>query len=146
MRTIRFVCLNAVLNMRSILITCALVATLPAQTPTPQKIAVSRTFGNRGQVGLFIAASDGSNEHPLLASEDSNYDPAWAPDGSFIVFTSDRTGSADLFLVKPDGTGLDQLTSDPAYDDQAAFSPDGALIITASEDHSARIWSAAGNK
>ena len=115
--------------MRSILIMCALAATLAAQTPTPHKIAVSRTFANPGQVGLFIAASDGSNEHPLLSSKDSDYDPAWAPDGSFIVFTSDRAGSADLFLVKPDGTGLKQLTNDPAYDDQAAISPDGKRLV-----------------
>jgi TolB protein len=113
----------------SLLITCSLTATLAAQTPTPRKIAVSRTFGNPGQVGLFIAASDGSNEHPLLSSKDSDYDPAWAPDGSFIVFTSDRAGSADLYLVKPDGTGLKQLTNDPAYDDQAAISPDGKKIV-----------------
>ncbi len=128
MRTTRFVCLNLFLDMRSILITCALVTTLAAQTPTPRKIAVSRTFGNPGQVGLFIAASDGSNEHPLLSSQDSDYDPVWSPDGSSIVFTSDRAGSADLFLVKPDGTGLEQLTNDPAYDDQAALSPDGETI------------------
>jgi len=129
MRLMRFVCLNAVLDMRSILITCALVATLAAQTQTPRKIAVSRTFGNPGQVCLFIAASDGSNEHPLLSSQGSDYDPAWSPDGSFIVFTSDRSGSADLFLVKPDGTGLKQLTNDPAYDDQAAISPDGKQLV-----------------
>lgn len=115
--------------MRSILITGVLVATLAAQTPTPQKIAVSRTFANPGQVGLFIAASDGSNEHPLLSSRESDYDPVWAPDGSFIVFTSDRAGSADLYLVTPDGTGLKQLTNDPAYDDQAAISPDGKQLV-----------------
>jgi Tol biopolymer transport system component len=87
LRTIRFVCLKAVLDMRRILITCALVTTVAAQNPTPRKIAVSRTFGNPGQVGLFIAESDGSNEHPLLSSQDSDYDPVWSPDGSTIVFT-----------------------------------------------------------
>ena len=91
MREIRFVCLNVVLAMRSVLIACALTATLAAQTPTPRKIAVSRTFANPGRVGLFIAASDGSNEHPLLASEDSDYDPVWTPDGSFIVFTDRKS-------------------------------------------------------
>ncbi len=115
-------------HMRSLLITGVLVATVAAQTP-PQKIAVSRTFANPGQVGLFIAAFDGSNEHPLFSSKDSDYDPVWSPDGSSIVFTSDRAGSADLFLVKPDGTGLERLTNDPAYDDQAAFSPDGKQLV-----------------
>jgi len=115
--------------MRRLLITAALIATLAAETPAPRKIAVSRTFGNAGQVGLFIAASDGSDEHPFLSSPDSDYDPVWAPDGSSIVFTSDRAGSADLYRVKPDGSGLERLTTDPAYDDQAAFSPDAKQLV-----------------
>jgi len=57
--------------MRSLLITGALFAALAAQTPMPRNIAVSRSFGNPGQVGLFIAASDGSDERPLLDSKDS---------------------------------------------------------------------------
>src|SRR6202795_3097039 len=87
--------------MRSLLITGALFAALAAQTPMPRNIAVSRSFGNPGQVGLFIAASDGSDERPLLDSKDSDYDPVWCPDGSSIVFASDRAGSADLFRVTP---------------------------------------------
>jgi len=112
-----------------LLISLAMLASLAAQTPAPRKIAVARTFGNAGQVGLFIAASDGSDERPLLSSTDSDYDPVWAPDGSSIVFTSDRAGSADLYRVKPDGSGLERLTTDPAYDDQAAFSPDSKQLV-----------------
>ena len=128
--------------MRSLLITGALFAALTAQTPMPRNIAVSRSFGNPGQVGLFIAACDGSDERPLLDSKDSDYDPVWAPDGSSIVFTSDRAGSADLFRVRPDGTGLERLTTDPAYDDQAAFSPDGKQLVFVSTrgDGTARLW------
>ena len=129
MRAIRYVCSKNAPHMRTILIAGALLASVNALTQTPQKIAVSRTFGNPGQVGLFMASSDGSNETPLLPSGNSDYDPAWAPDGSFIVFTSDRAGSAELFLVKPDGTGLVQLTKDPAYDDQAAISPDSRQLV-----------------
>ena len=115
--------------MRYVLIAVATLAMLAAETPTPRKIAVSRTFGNAGQVGLFVAASDGSDEHPLLSSPGTDYDPVWAPDGSSIVFTSDRDGSADLYRVKPDGSNLERLTTDPAYDDQAAFSPDSKQLV-----------------
>src|SRR3954453_7580627 len=115
--------------MRPLLIGVAILATLGAQPPSPRKIAAVRVFGNAGQVGLFIAASDGSDERPLLSSPDTDYDPVWAPDGSSLVFTSDRAGSADLYRVKPDGSGLERLTTDPAYDDQAAFSPDGKRLV-----------------
>ena len=106
-----------------------------------QKIVFARAFPNAGQVGLFIAAADGSDERPLLR-RDVDYDPAWAPDGGSIVFTSDREGSADLFRVKPDGTGLERLTDDPAYDDQAAFSPDGRQLVFVSTRNggTADLW------
>src|SRR4051794_34859970 len=121
--------------MRPLLLAVAIVATVAAQPPASRKIAAVRVFGNPGQAGLFIAASDGSDEHPLLASTDSDYDPVWAPDGSSIVFTSERDGSAELYRVKPDGSALERLTNDPAYDDQAAFSPDGKQLVFVTTRH-----------
>ena len=103
--------------------------TLAVRAAAPQKIVFTRVFPNAGQIGLFVAARDGSGERPLLATRDMDYDPVWSPDGQSIVFTSDREGSADLFRVKPDGSGLERLTDSPAYDDQAAFSPDGKQLV-----------------
>jgi TolB protein len=128
--------------MRPLLIAGALVATLAAQQPPARKIAAVRVFGNAGQTELFISSSDGSDERALLASPDTDYDPVWAPDGSSIVFTSDRDGSAELYRVKPDGSGLERLTTNPAYDDQAAFSPDAKQLVfvtTRSGGH-ALLW------
>ena len=115
--------------MRPLLIAVAIFTTFAARPPSARKIAAVRVFGNAGQTGLFVATSDGSEEHPLLSPADTDYDPVWAPDGSSIVFTSERDGSADLYRVKPDGSGLERLTNDPAYDDQAAFSPDGRHLV-----------------
>src|SRR6187399_2131934 len=96
-----------------------------AAADPPQQIAITRVFPNAGQIGLFIAAADGSGERPLLQTSGVDYDATWSPDGATMAFTSEREGSADLFRVKPDGTGLERLTNDPAYDDQASFSPSG---------------------
>ena len=112
------------------------------QKADPQKIVFARVFPNAGQIGLFIAAADGSAEHLLLGANGIDYDPVWSPDGASIVFTSDREGSADLFRVKPDGTGLERLTTNAAYDDQAAFSPDGQQLIFVSSRNGgfAHLW------
>src|SRR3989441_3497594 len=115
--------------MRTCWMLIVAAAALAAAPLTTHKIVFVRVFPNAGQLGLFIAASDGSDERPLLASKDLDYDPVWSPDGSSIVFTSERDGSADLFLVRPDGSGLERLTDNPAYDDQAAFSPDGKQLV-----------------
>ena len=128
--------------MRSLLLAAAAAGTLAAGAPGPQQIVFARVFPQPGQIGLFVAAADGSDEHPLLASRAVDYDAAWSPDGASIVFTSEREGSADLFRVKPDGTGLERLTDSPAYDDQAAFSPDGKrlVFVTTRNGGTADLW------
>jgi TolB protein len=115
--------------MRTLALLIATALSLAAGAPERPEIVFARVWPNAGQVGLFIADADGGNEHPLLGLGQIDYDPVWAPDGTSIVFTSDRNGSADLYRVKPDGTGLEQLTDSPAYDDQAAFSPDGKQLV-----------------
>src|SRR6516162_8827781 len=82
--------------------------------PPPRKISFARTGVVPGTMQLFVSASDGSEEHPLLAAPHDDYDAVWAPDGQSIVFTSDRNGSGDLFRVNADGSRLTQLTSDTA--------------------------------
>ena len=100
--------------MRTFLSTvaAAVIVVSTSDAADPQKIACARVFPNAGQLGLFIAAADGSNEHPLLTDRDLDYDPVWSPDGAWIVFTSDRQGSADLFRMKPDSSAVERLTDD----------------------------------
>src|SRR5476649_2203848 len=128
--------------MRTCLVVVAAAAALAAGASDPQKIVFARVFPNAGQIGLFIAAADGSGEHRLLTTNDIDYDPVWSPDAASIVFTSDRDGSADLYRVKPDGTGVERLTDSPAYDDQAAFAPDGATLVFVSTrgGGTANLW------
>jgi Tol biopolymer transport system component len=128
--------------MKKVTVLLLAVCAVSAGTNTPQKIVFARVFPNAGQVGLFIAHADGSDEHPLLNGSNIDYDPVWSPDGSSIVFTSDREGSADLFRIKPDGTGLERLTDSPAYDDQAAFSPDSKqlVFVTSRANGTADLW------
>src|SRR5262245_35917781 len=128
--------------MKAYVLIVALVLGVTASSRDPQKIVFARVFPQPGQIGLFIAAPDGSGERPLLPQADTDYDATWSPDGSSIVFTSERNGSADLYRVKRDGSGLERLTETPSYDDQAAFSPDGKrlVFVTTRHDGTADLW------
>ena len=53
-------------RMRTMLIVVALTAALSARRPRPRRSSFARVFPNAGQIGLFVAAADGSDERPLL--------------------------------------------------------------------------------
>jgi TolB protein len=59
--------------------------------------------------------------------------PMLSPDGSRVLFESDRSGNWDIYTMKPDGTDLVRLTTDPASDVGPIWSPDGKRIVFASE-------------
>ena len=126
--------------MRSFLAVITGLTLLGAQGSSTPTIAFNRVLV--GQPEIFVAAFDGSDEHPLLPNPDVDYDAIWSPDGKSIVFTSERNGSADLFRVNPDGSSLKALTTDPGYDDQAAFSPNGQELVFVStrEGGTANLW------
>lgn len=52
-----------------------------------------------------------------------------SPDGSMIVFTSDRSGDLELWTMNTDGTNLKQVTTGLGYDGGAFFSPDGKQLV-----------------
>src|SRR5438552_14871525 len=62
--------------------------------------------------------------------------PMLSPDGSKIVFESNRSGSAEIYVINTGGKGLVQLTSNKASNHSPIWSPDGTKILFASEgDH-----------
>lgn len=63
---------------------------------------------------IWLMNSDGSNLRQLTSGLADSGNPAWLPDGSQIVFASNRTGNFDIYLVSADGSGQPQnLTQTP---------------------------------
>lgn len=64
----------------------------------------------------------------ITTHQGSDIFPAWSPDGSKIVFASDRYGNYDLFIIEKDGSNLRRLTNDPIDEWAPSWSPDGTKI------------------
>jgi TolB protein len=55
--------------------------------------------------------------------------PIVSPDGSRIVFQSNRGGAEDLFIIGADGTGETQLTRTPEAETARGWTPGGKQIV-----------------
>jgi Tol biopolymer transport system component len=86
------------------------------------------------------AAASSSSSRPVRLKD---LYPSWSPDGSRILFTSNRSGSSDnVWTMSADGSDLRQVTRATDLVDfrgghLAAWSPDGELIVFESDGS---IW------
>jgi Tol biopolymer transport system component/imidazolonepropionase-like amidohydrolase len=87
-----------------------------------------------GERVVFAALGDvwvmeiGSKPVRLTADQFLDTEPAWSPDGSQVVFSSDRGGNMDLW-IRDMKTGRDRrLTETPAAEMASTWSPDGDRI------------------
>jgi serine/threonine protein kinase len=85
--------------------------------------------------------SSGTENRPLTAGRSVDRQPAYAPDGQELVFSSNRSGNLDLWLLSPATRAARQLTDDPADDWDPAFTPDGRQVVwSSSRSGSLEIW------
>ena len=84
---------------------------------------------------IYTANPDGSDLKPLFPArlkkgEEPGYnaESVLSPDGSRIVYTSDRGGDLDIWTMNVDGSHARQLTHSLGYDGGPWWSPDGKRI------------------
>ena len=128
--------------------------TLPPATPqsrATQPAMRDPAFAPDGRLAvsidgdLWVQRAPGRDAGWLRLTAGAGWDrePAWAPDGQSIVFTSDRAGALDLWRVevRGDGAGAPQrLTTDPDDEREPSVGADGAIVFTRGRGSGARLW------
>lgn len=99
----------------------ALGIVAPAVSPDGRRVA----FAALGDIWVM-----NNGGQPARVTNDRFLDshPAWSPDGTQLVFSSDRAGNTDLW-IRDLTTGSDRrLTNGPTSDMTPAWSPDGTRV------------------
>src|SRR5258708_39449290 len=90
------------------------------------KIVFSSMTGN--SLNISTINPDGSNQTQLTNAGD-NYTPTTSPNGRFVVFASNRTGSLNIWRMNAaDGSDPKQLTFDDG-NSYPSLSPDGQWVF-----------------
>ncbi|MCB0611444.1 MAG: PD40 domain-containing protein [Lewinellaceae bacterium] len=78
---------------------------------------------------IFVADLKGNIINRLTNSPGYDAEATLSPDGTKIVFTSDRSGDLELYTMDTDGSNVRQITNELGYDGGAFFSPDGTKLV-----------------
>jgi TolB protein len=85
--------------------------------------------------------ADGSDLRRLTDHPAYDGEPAWAPDGASIAFSSNRDGDLDIYVLDVASGQIRQITDSPAPDYQPTWAPDSRqLAFTSWRDGNQEIY------
>lgn len=79
------------------------------------------------QRDIFVLATDGSREIPIAVHPADDQVAGWSPDGSRVLFTSDRSGSSGLWAASLDTTSPPEFLKPAVPRDHIGVTKAGAL-------------------
>jgi hypothetical protein len=107
-------------------------------SPDGQQFVYSTCLGSK--CGIIRSNLDGTTP-VILSDHPSDTNPEISPDGSTVVFMSQRSGDWEIYRVGINGGEIIALTSDDASDGLPTWSPDGTKIaFVANRDGEWAMW------
>lgn len=110
----------------------------PKWSPDGSQFVYNGCMGS--SCGVMLSNVDGSAP-VLLTDNPSDTNPEISPDGSTIVFMSERAGNWEIYRMDINGDNLEALTEDPNSDGLPTWSPDGSKIaFVSNRDGTWSVW------
>lgn len=113
----------------------------PELSPDGRRVAVFRAV--QGNVDVWLTDVDRGVVSRFTFDAAVDAFPIWAPDGSRLVFASNRNGVLDLFEKAASGAASEEPLLVTSQDKMPmAWSPDGRFILFSTQDPNARsdLW------
>ena len=101
----------------------------PKWSPDGKRLALTSTDGSPdGMTDVCVMDIEGNQLKNLTRSPGRDEVGSWSPDGSKIVFFSNRDGNGEIYVMGSNGRKQVSLTNHPALDAAPTWSPDGTKI------------------
>ncbi|MEP6767122.1 MAG: protein kinase [Acidobacteriota bacterium] len=101
----------------------------PALSPAGDRLAYNFADPRTGKQDIWVRDLGRGVSSRFSLGPGGNYRPIWSPDGSSIVFTSDRGGTPDLYEKSTRGQAAEKLLFQNAENKTAStWTPDGRYI------------------
>ncbi|MHC4066341.1 MAG: gamma-glutamyltransferase [Planctomycetota bacterium] len=113
----------------------------------------SPTFSPTGRLAVEINGNlwmaermvpDGGSLVPVTSGPEWDRQPSWTPDGTTLVFSSDRGGRFDLWMIVVGANGEadepKRLTDSPEPDVEPDVGPDGEIVFVRGRNATANLW------
>jgi eukaryotic-like serine/threonine-protein kinase len=113
----------------------------PSMSPDGRSVGLTRTVD--GNQDVWLLDTERGVLRRFTSNQAAELNPIWSPDGSRIVFTSDRQGVGSFFQKSAAGTGSEEPLLTTALAKQPSdWSPDGRFLLYRVQDPKTRydIW------
>jgi len=107
----------------------------PKLSPDGKRLAVVITDPQTGHPDIWLYELARGIKTRFTFDPAGEREPIWSPDGSRIVFTSNRKGHFDLYQKSANGAGSEELLLESNFDKApSSFSPDGRFLLYSAVD------------